>query len=183
MVAGFGDGMIRVLVLSLKETKKRHPPRTEFINLIQVMKAHDQAITVMSINEKGNLLVTGSKEARIFVFHIKQELKKKYVCLEPIGFVPVASSVTHLNWKPSEVGTAFITNSMTYGARRFNPYPELNKKYVCLEPMGFVAVASSVTHLNWKPSEVSTAFITYSMTYGARRFNPYPEPNQPNSSY
>ena len=102
-MAGFSDGVVRVLVLSLEEMRKTHPPNTEFINIIQVIKAHDEPITAISLNDKGNLLVTGSEEATIFVFRIKRELSKKYVYLEPIGFVPVPSSVTFLNWKPLEV--------------------------------------------------------------------------------
>ncbi|PSN52091.1 hypothetical protein C0J52_03894 [Blattella germanica] len=100
LVAAFNDGCIRVLVISIAESKKPHPDGTEFVNLIQIIKAHDKAITIMSMNQKGTVLVTGSEEARIFVFNIKREINKKYIRLDPIGFVPVANSVTFLAWKP-----------------------------------------------------------------------------------
>ncbi|KAJ9600982.1 hypothetical protein L9F63_000820, partial [Diploptera punctata] len=108
MLAGFSDGILRVLVLSLKEIKRRIFSSTHFINVIQAIKVHDKAITAMSINNSKNLLVTGSKEARIFVFHFKKEFNRKHISLVPIGFVPVASGVTFLNWKPSEDKTLMV---------------------------------------------------------------------------
>jgi WD40 repeat protein len=102
LVAGFSDGMVRVVVVSLEEKKKDPSSKEEFITLIQITKPHTKPVTAMSINDKGTLLVTGSEDSTVFVYQIAQS--SKYISLVPIGFVAVPNMVTFLSWKPHMVG-------------------------------------------------------------------------------
>jgi WD40 repeat protein len=108
LVAGFSDGVVRVVVVSLQERWKDTSSKEEFITLIQTTKPHTKPVTAMSINNKGTILVTGSEDSTVFVYQISQ--CTKYISLVPIGFVIVPSTVTFLTWKPYTVGpvkTAF----------------------------------------------------------------------------
>lgn len=102
LVAGFSDGIVRVVVVSLEEMKKEPRSKEEFITLIQATKPHSKPITAMSMNDKGNLLVTGSEDHTVFVYQIAQS--SKYISLVPIGYVTVPNMVTFLSWKPHAVG-------------------------------------------------------------------------------
>lgn len=56
----------------------------------------------MSMNDEGNVLVTGSEDCTVFVYQIAQS--SKYISLVPIGFVTMPNMVTFLSWKPHAVG-------------------------------------------------------------------------------
>lgn len=102
LVAAFRDGLLRVVLVSLEEMKKDPNSKEEFITVIQTSKPHTKPVTAMSMNDKGTLLVTGSEDSTIFVYHITDSYK--YVSLVPIGFVTVPNVVTFLSWKPYTVG-------------------------------------------------------------------------------
>lgn len=102
LVAGFSDGIVRVVVVSLQEKRKDPSSKEEFITLIQITKPHTKPVTALSINNRGTILVTGSEDSTVFVYQIAQSAK--YISLVPIGFVAVPSAVTFLNWKPYTVG-------------------------------------------------------------------------------
>jgi WD40 repeat protein len=101
LVAGFSDGVVRVVVVSLEEMMNEQSYKEEFITLIQVTKPHSKPITAMSMNDKGNMLVTGSEDCTVFVYLITQS--SKYISLLPIGFVTMPNMVTYLSWKPHAV--------------------------------------------------------------------------------
>jgi WD40 repeat protein len=101
LVAGFSDGVVRVVVVSLEEMKNEPRSKEEFITLIQATKPHSKPITAMSMNGGGNVLVTGSEDCTVFVYQIAQS--SKYLSLVPIGFVSMPNMVTFLSWKPHAV--------------------------------------------------------------------------------
>lgn len=102
LVAGFSDGVVRVVVVSLEGMKTEPSSKEEFITLIQATKPHSKAITAMSMNDEGNVLVTGSEDCTVFVYQIVQS--SRYISLVPIGFVTMPNVVTFLSWKPRAVG-------------------------------------------------------------------------------
>ncbi|XP_069678702.1 cilia- and flagella-associated protein 44 [Periplaneta americana] len=106
LIAGFADGLVRVLVVSLEEFKKNPNSNSEFVTIIQVTKPHSKPITAMTMNDKGNLLVTGSEDSTVFAYRIGKGFS--YITLEPIGFVNVPNSVTFLTWKPHTTSTLLV---------------------------------------------------------------------------
>jgi WD40 repeat protein len=103
LVAAFKDGVVRVVVVSLEPMKEDPTSNKEFVTIIQTSKPHAKPITAMSLNDKGTVLVTGSEDSTIFVYHITES--DKNVSLVPIGFVTVPNVVTFLSWKPYMVGS------------------------------------------------------------------------------
>jgi WD40 repeat protein len=101
LVAGFSDGVVRVVVVSLEEMKNEQSSKEECITLIQATKPHSKPITAMSMNDEGNMLVTGSEDCTVFVYQITQS--SKYISLLPIGFMTTPNVVTFLSWKPHAV--------------------------------------------------------------------------------
>lgn len=97
---GFDDGTIKVIVVSLK---------TYDIKLIQVLKPHSMAITVLSVNPRETILVSGSKDSTIFLNQIV--LEEPFIVLKPIGFVNMPSAVSAINWKPELVDNYFTNFS------------------------------------------------------------------------
>lgn len=53
-----------------------------------------------------SLLVTGSRDATLFVFQIK--IFDKYPNLIPIGFIKLPSGATCMTWKPQAVSFGII---------------------------------------------------------------------------
>nr|CAD7399612.1 unnamed protein product [Timema cristinae] len=107
IIAGFADGVIRVLVASLMEREKFDDARMDYVSIIQVTKPHTKPITALSINPRGSIVVCGSEDNTIFVYQILP--KHEYVSLFPVGFVNVPSPVTHFNWKPTMPATALVS--------------------------------------------------------------------------
>lgn len=107
LIGGFTDGVIRVICVSVMEYINKVPsPTGDYINLIQVLKPHTKCVTVITMNPKQNLIVTGSNDCTIFLFQIIQ--KKEFVRLLPIGYVPVMGEVTHCAWKPRRDATILV---------------------------------------------------------------------------
>ncbi|KAK6640272.1 hypothetical protein RUM44_011958 [Polyplax serrata] len=108
LIGGFADGVIRVICVSLTEFVRRVPtPTDEYINLVQVIKPHTKPVTVITINPKNTIVVTGSEDCTIFVFQISEG--KQFVKLVPIGYVPVTGEVTHCTWKPKKEATILVS--------------------------------------------------------------------------
>jgi WD40 repeat protein len=106
LVAGFRDGVIRVVVVSLEKMKNDPSSKEEFITLIQTTKPHSKPITAMSMNDEGSVLVTGSEDCTVFVYQIAQS--SKYISLLAIGFVTMPSVVTFFSWKPHSVSIIHV---------------------------------------------------------------------------
>lgn len=99
LVMGFNDGTIKVVAVSTE---------TYQIKLIQVLKPHSMEITVLSINLRETILVSGSKDSTIFINHISHE--EPFIALKPIGFVEMPSAVSAINWKPKMVIDFIVLN-------------------------------------------------------------------------
>lgn len=94
---GFDDGVVRIICVNLDTHY-----RGERVTLLQSWKPHRKAVTVMSINPRESLLVTGSADSTIFIHQIVGQ--EPFVTFLPIGFVDLPSEATALNWKPNMVG-------------------------------------------------------------------------------
>ncbi|XP_055624931.1 cilia- and flagella-associated protein 44 isoform X2 [Toxorhynchites rutilus septentrionalis] len=101
LVLGFEDGIIRIIAINLKSTKPEN-----FVNIIQILKSHSEAITTLSINDDQTILVSGSEDKSIFVHHLIRGAP--HVTIEPIGLVYTPSAVSTISWKPNEEATALI---------------------------------------------------------------------------
>lgn len=108
LIGGFADGVIRVICVSLSEFYREVPsPTDEYINLIQVSKPHTKPVTVITINPKQTMIVTGSEDCTIFLYQILEG--KQFVKLVPVGFVPVPGEVMHCTWKPRKDATILVS--------------------------------------------------------------------------
>ncbi|CAG2058060.1 unnamed protein product [Timema podura] len=125
IIAGFADGVIRVLVASLMEREKFDDAGMDYVSIIQVTKPHTKPITALSINPRGSILVCGSEDNTVFVYQILP--KYEYVSLYPVGFVNVPSPVTHFNWKPTMSATALV--SCRHGQLLELALPERQRSY------------------------------------------------------
>lgn len=70
--------------------------------LIQVLKPHSKAITILSINPRESILVSGSDDSTIFICQLS--LEEPFIVLRPIGYIEMPSAVSIINWKPQMVG-------------------------------------------------------------------------------
>lgn len=120
LIGGFEDGVIRIVSASLQEYMKKVPsPSEEYINLIQVAKPHTKAVTVITINPKGTIVVTGSEDSTIFVFKVGHGIQ--FVELLPIGYAPVSGPVSSCAWKPDESATLLVISITIYGKISIKP--------------------------------------------------------------
>ncbi|XP_058463045.1 cilia- and flagella-associated protein 44 isoform X2 [Malaya genurostris] len=102
LVLGFEDGCIRFVTVNLDGTNRECPA----VNLVQIMKSHSKAVTVLAINTRETILVSGSEDSSIFVHQFIRE--NSHVTIEPIGLVYTPSEVYSISWKPNFHTTAFI---------------------------------------------------------------------------
>ncbi|XP_046662828.1 cilia- and flagella-associated protein 44-like [Homalodisca vitripennis] len=116
LVGGFADGMVRMFVVSLREFQRaRHSssscdPQLEFINMIQAstmkVKAHNAPVTVVSLNPRGSILVSGSEDRTFFIYQILP--KREYIILIPIGFVELLAPISYITWRPHEKAAVVV---------------------------------------------------------------------------
>lgn len=85
LIAAFADGVVRVLSF----TAQQHQ-----CQLVQVVKCHCTPITRVSVNPKGNLFLTASDDATVFIHQLTRADDEVFVRLVPIGFVTMPSIVT-----------------------------------------------------------------------------------------
>ncbi|XP_055610904.1 cilia- and flagella-associated protein 44 isoform X2 [Uranotaenia lowii] len=98
---GFADGCIRLTAVSLGDDQKEEPVR-----LIQVMKSHSDAVTVLSMNSRETILVSGSADKTIFVHQLVRGLP--HISIEPIGLIYTPSAVSTIDWKPHTFATVIV---------------------------------------------------------------------------
>lgn len=101
MVLGFEDGFIRIATVCLDNSDTECP-----VKLIQVMKSHSEAITVLAMNVRETILVSGSEDKSIFVHQLIRG--NPHVSLEPIGLIYTPSAMSTINWKPQAAATAIL---------------------------------------------------------------------------
>lgn len=62
LLAGFADGVVRLLALNKVDPSQLRSKKSKLkfeLNLEQVFKPHTKAVTVLTIDEQGELLATG----------------------------------------------------------------------------------------------------------------------------
>ncbi|XP_033126041.1 cilia- and flagella-associated protein 44-like [Anneissia japonica] len=100
ILAGFEDGVVRVLTVSKRDPKNLTPVKWQSqatdaqLLLKQAFKPQSSKVTSMAIDSKGEFLCTGGADSTVFFMTIGDVYK-------PIGFVDVPGPVTHMTWSPS----------------------------------------------------------------------------------
>ncbi|XP_011056677.1 PREDICTED: cilia- and flagella-associated protein 44, partial [Acromyrmex echinatior] len=106
LACAFGSGVIRIIVVAVSTANTIDNIKGDYVRLIQVIKPHKMAITVMSLNPLCNLLVTGGEDS--IVFNFKIVITETFPVITPIGFIKVPSGITCLTWKPQCETTLLI---------------------------------------------------------------------------
>ncbi|XP_054742319.1 cilia- and flagella-associated protein 44 [Anastrepha obliqua] len=101
LVAGFEDGILRQMVLDVRDEKKVE------LHLVRAIKAHIGAITKLTVNPKQTCLVVSSVDKSIFVYNIKDK-ENNMIYLKPMGFVVLEAVVNCFNWKNEEFSTILM---------------------------------------------------------------------------
>ncbi|XP_053686558.1 cilia- and flagella-associated protein 44 [Sabethes cyaneus] len=101
LALGFEDGCIRIVAVNFDDSKSECP-----VQLIQIIKSHSSSITVLAMNQRETILVSGSEDNSIFVHQIIRQFPS--VTIEPIGMVYTPSPVSTINWKPKTPTTVLI---------------------------------------------------------------------------
>ncbi|KAG5315180.1 CFA44 protein, partial [Acromyrmex insinuator] len=106
LACAFGSGVIRIIVVAVSTANTIDNIKGDYVRLIQVIKPHKMAITVMSLNPLCNILVTGGEDS--IVFNFKIVITETFPVITPIGFIKVPSGITCLTWKPQCETTLLI---------------------------------------------------------------------------
>ncbi|XP_022324096.2 cilia- and flagella-associated protein 44-like isoform X1 [Crassostrea virginica] len=96
IIAGFSDGVIRVMTVA-QAGEDQAPKKLKQdidLDLKQVFKPHNKAVTSIAVNDKGEILATGGADNTIFFLNIGETY-------EPIGFIETPSAVKQIQWSPS----------------------------------------------------------------------------------
>lgn len=99
LLLGFDDGVVRLVCVDLR--RNGAAAARERVSLVQVWKPHRLALTRMTVNATGTILVTGSEDGTLFVHQVVRQVP--YVRFDAIGFVEIPSAATAFNWKPNTV--------------------------------------------------------------------------------
>lgn len=94
LLAGFADGVVRLLALNKVDPSQLRSKKSKQkyeLNLEQVFKPHTKTVTVLTIDEQGEILATGSDDCTVFFFTVGETYK-------PIGFIETASPVASMEW-------------------------------------------------------------------------------------
>ncbi|XP_067625340.1 cilia- and flagella-associated protein 44 [Eurosta solidaginis] len=101
LVVGFEDGILRQLVLDVRDEKKVE------LHLVRAIKGHISAITKLTVNPKQTCLVVSSVDKSIFVYNIKDK-DNNMILLKPMGFIVLNAVVSCVNWKNDEHSTILM---------------------------------------------------------------------------
>ncbi|XP_071455109.1 cilia- and flagella-associated protein 44 [Hetaerina americana] len=71
--------------------------KVDFV-VLQIVRPHTKALTVLSHNPNCSLLMSGSHDRTVFLFDFSRV--DRVIKMNPIGFVNVPSEVMHISWKP-----------------------------------------------------------------------------------
>ncbi|XP_046572732.1 cilia- and flagella-associated protein 44-like isoform X2 [Haliotis rubra] len=98
LVAGFEDGVVRVLTVNKLPEPARHRSKSEECELAlkQVFKPHRTTVTALAIDSKGEMLASGGADNTVFFMNFGNKE------LEPIGYVPVPAPVRSMQWSPDK---------------------------------------------------------------------------------
>ncbi|XP_030833850.1 cilia- and flagella-associated protein 44 isoform X2 [Strongylocentrotus purpuratus] len=97
VLAGFNDGVVRVLVIARQDHQDHHKkgqnqPQAQLI-LKQAFKPHTKAVTAMALDNKGELLASGGADGTVFFMSVSDTFS-------PVGYIEMPGPVTHLTWAP-----------------------------------------------------------------------------------
>ncbi|CAG9858658.1 unnamed protein product [Phyllotreta striolata] len=106
IIGGFADGQVRVVCLYIPNLSKGGNENDISITLTQVIKTHTKPVTAVTINATGNIVVSGSDDATIFIYKVNNKELNNF--LIPIGFLPAPDSITYMTWNPKEVTTILV---------------------------------------------------------------------------
>lgn len=70
MLTGFADGVVRLLVLNKVDPSQLRTKKSKQkyeLNLEQVFKPHTKAVTVLTIDEQGEILATGVSPQQLVI--------------------------------------------------------------------------------------------------------------------
>ncbi|XP_075252601.1 cilia- and flagella-associated protein 44-like isoform X3 [Convolutriloba macropyga] len=93
IIAGFGDGVLRVMKITKRELdlSRRSKMGSASFTLTQVLKPHNANVTALEFNPDYTYLVSGSSDKTIFFFSVGDEFK-----LNPIGYISISCAVQQL---------------------------------------------------------------------------------------
>ncbi|XP_041471026.1 cilia- and flagella-associated protein 44-like [Lytechinus variegatus] len=97
VLAGFSDGVVRVLVIARQDHQDHHKkghqhPQAQLI-LKQAFKPHTKAVTAMALDNKGELLASGGADGTVFFMSVSDTFN-------PVGYIETPGPVAHLTWAP-----------------------------------------------------------------------------------
>ncbi|KAK7499820.1 hypothetical protein BaRGS_00008911 [Batillaria attramentaria] len=96
VVAGFEDGVVRILTVTKTSEDSRRRNKSECeVALKQAFKPHGKAVTALAYDGKGQILATGGQDGTVFFINVGDPY-------DPIGFYPVPGPVTQLVWTPEK---------------------------------------------------------------------------------
>ncbi|XP_052060229.1 cilia- and flagella-associated protein 44-like isoform X9 [Mytilus californianus] len=97
VIAGFQDGVVRVLAIKQLDEEslhsKRHKNSVE-LDIIQAFKPHSKSVVSIATDHAGEILATGGEDSTVFFMNING------LSYEPIGFVQVPAPVRKVQWSP-----------------------------------------------------------------------------------
>lgn len=101
LILAFADGVIRTICIDVngKLNKNSH------VVLVQATKPHTAPITALSINFLETIIISGSEDRTVFLYHIR--VIGDLVQLEPIGLVNTLAVPTAFNWNPINVKISY----------------------------------------------------------------------------
>ncbi|XP_007945643.1 cilia- and flagella-associated protein 44 [Orycteropus afer afer] len=124
IVAGFDDGVVRVLELydpkGLTVFAGRKKILDAEIRLKQVFKPHTTRVTALAYERDGEILATASKDKTVFFFEVEKDYK-------PIGYITTPGPVCQLMWSPTSHNDSSLLIICENGYVLESPLPTINE--------------------------------------------------------
>ncbi|VDM31516.1 unnamed protein product [Hydatigera taeniaeformis] len=95
IVAGFADGVVRVMQITSGDGVSFENPPSQMVNieLIQVLKPHTDVVMSMDYDSKGVFFATASADRTIFIFHVSG------LRIVASGFVRIPTKAMKIEWR------------------------------------------------------------------------------------
>ncbi|KAF6198565.1 hypothetical protein GE061_008313 [Apolygus lucorum] len=111
LLIGFNSGMMMTVRVKLSNAEAEN--QTEQMSIIQICKPHSAAVTVLSINKSGTLLLSGSKDKTVFLHGYNKANRDKQVEIVPLGLITAPGIVTDIAWFPNKPYNRFLISCNT----------------------------------------------------------------------
>jgi len=118
IVAGFTDGVVRVLSLNVDINKQ-----FEF-TLKQAIKPHSSEVKCLTFNNEATKMATGGADNTVFLFNVVVDSDN---LLQPIGFVQVEGAVNYMEFAPESFEKTCLLVSLQSGKVVEITFPEESK--------------------------------------------------------